>query len=299
MFGKLERITFLSKEIPSILGFEGVPDGNGIHIAYKMNTIADKLMKSDETKAYYGELPADLLAGKHLIFVYANIIEYQYVGDAKAPLLRVIDSKQRLKDVSVCEVEPTHRIVFLNLDYKKLLTNTIQSISNELRTETGDLVPFWGSGKVLLTLQFKGFQVKMDSYYANQATSLPHFSGHYRQRSSGFGALAAGFGRVAPPLARRFILPTANRIGKELLKQSVPELLDVVSSKKSPMQALKNTISKTAKNADWWITEKNITTTWTKRSVNELIQKVESSNQTEKHHFHSEAPEKKSVRFFR
>ena len=84
----------------------------------------------------------------------------------------------------------------------------------------------------------------MDSYYANQATSLPHSSGHYRQRGSGFGALAAGSGRVALPLARRFILPTANRIGKELLKQSVPEILDVVGGKKSK-QAFKNTIAKT------------------------------------------------------
>ena len=87
----------------------------------------------------------------------------------------------------------------------------------------------------------------MDSYYANQATSLPHFSGHYRQRGSGFGALAAGIGRVALPLARRFILPTAKRIGKELLKQTVPEILDVVGNKKSPKQAIKNTISKTVK----------------------------------------------------
>ena len=112
LFGKHEGITFLSKEIPSILGFEGVPDGNGFQIGYKMNTTADKLMKSDETKAYYGELPADLLPGKHLIFVYANIIEHQYVGDAKAPLLRAIDSKQGLKNGSVCEVEPTHRKFF-------------------------------------------------------------------------------------------------------------------------------------------------------------------------------------------
>ena len=57
----------------------------------------------------------------------------------------------------------------------------------------------------------------MDSYYANQATALPHFSGHYQQRESGFGALAAGIGRVALPLARRFVLPTAKRIGKVLL----------------------------------------------------------------------------------
>ena len=161
MFGKREGITFLSKEISSILGFEGVPYGNGIHIGYKMNTTADKLMKSDDTKAYYRELPADLLVGKYLIFVYANIIEYQYVGDAKAPLLRVIDSKQRLKNDSVCEVEPTHRIVFSNLDYKKLLTNTIQSISIELRTETGDFVPFSGAAKSSLdvTIQ-KVFKLK-------------------------------------------------------------------------------------------------------------------------------------------
>ena len=92
MFGKHEGIRFLSKEIPNILGLEEVPDGNGNDIGYKMNTTADKLMKSDETKAYYGEIPADLLTGKHLIFVYANTIEYQYVGDAKAPFfLQVID----------------------------------------------------------------------------------------------------------------------------------------------------------------------------------------------------------------
>ena len=158
LFGKNEGITFPSEEIPSIVAFTAIPDKHGVHIGYKMNTAtSNKLMKSDETKAFYGEFPADLCAGKHLIFIYTNIIEYQYVGDAKAPLLRVIDSKQRLKNGSVCELEPTHRIVFSNLDYKKLLSNTIQSISIELRTETGQLVPFSGTGKVILTLQFKKF----------------------------------------------------------------------------------------------------------------------------------------------
>ena len=87
----------------------------------------------------------------------------------------------------------------------------------------------------------------MDSYYANQASSLPHISGHHRQRGSGFGALASGNGRVALPLARKFVLPAAKRIGKELLLQSVPELMDVIFKKKSPKQALKNTISNTVK----------------------------------------------------
>ena len=83
----------------------------------------------------------------------------------------------------------------------------------------------------------------MDSYYGNQATSLTHFSGNYRQRGSEIGALAAGIERVALPLARRFVLSTAKRIGKELLKQSVQEILDVVGGKKSPKQAFKNTKS--------------------------------------------------------
>ena len=48
-------------------------------------------MKVDETKAYFGEFPAHICAGKHLLFIYINIIEYQFVGDAKVPLLRVID----------------------------------------------------------------------------------------------------------------------------------------------------------------------------------------------------------------
>ena len=108
VLGKYDGIiTFASDEIPDIIGFKVVPGGRGIHIRYKMDTIANKLMQKDDTKAFMGDFPADLCAGKYLIFIYANIIEYQYVGDAKAPLLRVMDSKQWLENVSVCELEPT------------------------------------------------------------------------------------------------------------------------------------------------------------------------------------------------
>ena len=85
----------------------------------------------------------------------------------------------------------------------------------------------------------------MEQYYAKQA-SLPHFSGHYRQRGSGFGALAAGIGRVAIPFKRRVILPAAKKLGTELLMSAAPELIDVAMKKKSPKQALKNTVTKTA-----------------------------------------------------
>ena len=87
----------------------------------------------------------------------------------------------------------------------------------------------------------------MDAYYHNQAT-MPHFSRHYREQGSGFGAVAMGIGRVALPLARKFIIPAAKRIGKELLVQAAPELINIATKKKTPKQALKSTVKNTIKN---------------------------------------------------
>ena len=85
----------------------------------------------------------------------------------------------------------------------------------------------------------------MDGYYARQA-QLPYFSaGSVRQRGSGIGALALGIGRVALPLVRNVILPAAKTIGKEFLREALPEAMEVLSKRKSPRQALKSTISKT------------------------------------------------------
>ena len=88
----------------------------------------------------------------------------------------------------------------------------------------------------------------MEAYYNDQASnSIPHFSGHYRQRGSGFGALAAGIGRVALHLAKRFIRPAAKRIGRELLVQGAPEIAEFATKKKTAKQALKSTVAKTVK----------------------------------------------------
>ena len=59
--GKIEGIVFPSKEISCIIGCSGIPDGSGVHIGYKMkNVTSNRLMKSDEAAAYYGEFPVDL-----------------------------------------------------------------------------------------------------------------------------------------------------------------------------------------------------------------------------------------------
>ena len=50
-FGKSEGITFPDNEIPSILGFNGIHDGSGHHIGYKMlETFENLTMADDEEK---------------------------------------------------------------------------------------------------------------------------------------------------------------------------------------------------------------------------------------------------------
>ena len=44
----------------------------------------------------------------------------------------------------------------------------------------------------------------MAAYYQQQSVS-PYFAGHYRQRGSGFEALAARIGRPAIPIAKSFV----------------------------------------------------------------------------------------------
>ena len=74
----------------------------------------------------------------------------------------------------------------------------------------------------------------MEAFYSNQASqSMPHFSGHYRQRGSGFGALAAVIGRVALPLAGIFFWPAAKKIGRDLLVKGAQELVEVATKRKS------------------------------------------------------------------
>ena len=90
--------------------------------------------------------------------IYLDIIRYQIVGDNKKQLLRVIDTNRRVKNSYACSIEPNHRKVYRNLDYKKILVTKIQSIAVNLRTETVSLVPFaCGGGKVVLTLKFQKF----------------------------------------------------------------------------------------------------------------------------------------------
>ena len=82
----------------------------------------------------------------------------------------------------------------------------------------------------------------MHNYHFRQA-SMPHFSGHARQRGSCIGSLALGVGSQN----EFFLLPAVKTIGKEFFVQSLPELMEVASKKKSFKRAAKSALKNTAK----------------------------------------------------
>ena len=99
-----ERTTFPTPQIPSLLGYNVTLDQNGeYHIGYKM--IPSFYASYEGNELYESPFPYDLSSGTSLIFVYIDINQYQAVGDAKVPLLRVIDSIRLIKNGN----EPNHR----------------------------------------------------------------------------------------------------------------------------------------------------------------------------------------------
>lgn len=82
-----------------------------------------------------------------------------------------------------------------------------------------------------------------ENYYTHQigSASQPFFQGPLRQRGAGIGAILTGVKQFAIPLARRYVIPA----GRELLRNAVPEILDIIAGKTKPKRAFKNAARKT------------------------------------------------------
>jgi hypothetical protein len=155
-FQSREGFSFPNREIPDILGFIGRKDTfgtsqSGVHIGYKQMYASD----NSEQFTLHGDYSVDITAGRHVMFVYINIIEYQTVADTKAPLLRMLPVETRMRNGSIVEVGTLNHRSFKDLQFKSLLSNNIQSINIELRNDNGDLIPFVGNGRTVLTLKFQ------------------------------------------------------------------------------------------------------------------------------------------------
>ena len=78
---------------------------------------------------------------------------------------------------------------------------------------------------------------------------LTHFSGPARRMGAGAGGLgsfAMRMGRVAIPVVRRYILPVAKQLGRNLLEAAIPEIGQVLAGKKRPSGKMLNYVAETA-----------------------------------------------------
>ena len=116
------------------------------HIGYKLQNTLNR---------HQSDFPVDLTCGSQLIFVYIDVIEYQNIGDVRASVIKIIESVRRLKNGSINTATPIHHKTFTILDYKPILSNNIQNIKVELRNEAGKLIPFNGTGNMIVSLKFQ------------------------------------------------------------------------------------------------------------------------------------------------
>ena len=92
------------------------------------------------------ERVVDLEHGFHDLYVYCDIIQSQYVGDALVPLLRIVP----------VEGKDGQRVSksFIRPHYLPVSRKQFESIEVNIKRDTGETVPF-ELGKVLLTLHFR------------------------------------------------------------------------------------------------------------------------------------------------
>ena len=92
----------------------------------------------------------------HSRMIYIDIVEYNIVGDTKAPLLRCFPfiSKLRSGDIITTGQNKNYQ-TFSNLQFRRLLKNSFHSIHLDLQDTSGENTPFVSVGINRLFLMFR------------------------------------------------------------------------------------------------------------------------------------------------
>ena len=111
-------------------------------IGYVLGFTPGKVISKTST----AERAVDLEHGFHDLYIYCDIIQSQFVGDALVPLLRIVP----------VEGKEGQRInkSFIRPQYVPVSRRQFESIEVNIKRDTGEFVPF-EFGRVLLTLHFQ------------------------------------------------------------------------------------------------------------------------------------------------
>ena len=115
----------MSRELAYLLGFVNHPT-KGESLMTIQNTTKHALLSSHQR-------PPN--GGIFYYFLYCDLIEYQSIGNQKAPLLRIMPADEN--DTSQVET-----IQFEHLYYYRITKDVISHIVPEIRSEFGELIQF-------------------------------------------------------------------------------------------------------------------------------------------------------------
>ena len=92
----------------------------------------------------------------HSIMIYTDLIEYNIVGDTKAPLLRCFLFISKLKSGDILTTgQYMNYQTFSNLQFRLLLKNSFYSVHVDLRDTSGERLPFVSVGITRIVLMFR------------------------------------------------------------------------------------------------------------------------------------------------
>ena len=92
----------------------------------------------------------------HSLMIYTDIVEYNIVGDTKAPLLRCFSFIWKLKSGDIITTgQYMNYQTFSNLQFRRLLKNSFHSIHIDLRDTSGEKILFVSVGITRLVLMFR------------------------------------------------------------------------------------------------------------------------------------------------
>ena len=93
------------------------------------------------------------IARIHSLIIYTDIVEYNFVGDTQAPLLRCFPFTSKLKCGDIITTgQYMNYQTFSNLQFRRLLKNSFNSIHIVLRETSGEKILFVSVGKPRLVL---------------------------------------------------------------------------------------------------------------------------------------------------
>ena len=90
------------------------------------------------------------------LLIYTDLIEYNILGDTKAPLLRCFLLISKLKSGYILTTgQYKDYQTFSNLQFRPLLKNSFHSFHSDLRDTSGEKVPFVSVGITRFVLMFR------------------------------------------------------------------------------------------------------------------------------------------------